>query len=506
MIDEGNKRIVRNAIAIYLRMFISVIVSLYTSRVVLQVLGASDYGIFALVGGVVVMFSFMNNAMAGSTSRFINYTMGLNDPVLLKKTFRTAILSHTIISLSVLVLCETIGVWFLSNKLVIPEERMLAAHIVMQLSIFSMCIGIMQGPFCACIIAHEKINIYAYVEILVVILKLIIVYVLLVVNFDKLIVYAILTCLVSLITMTIYLYYSKIQFQEVSLLPLYQRNLLYPMLSFSGWRFFGCLTDTFTAQGRNMILNIFWGTVINAAAGLANTIKEVISGFAYNVMVAFRPQIVISYAEKNYSKMQNLVEEAFSISNLLFFLVGVPVFAECDYILKLWLVDVPAYTVPLVRVSLLISLICICYGFAGTIIGATGNIKLSQINIGVLNLGSILVSYMFLKYGFSPVWAYYPLVFIYIVIFLINFYLIKKYIPALNLRSLFVNGFLKGAIIMLCSSSVVWMNNMIMDAGFLRLVINVFLNTLIIGMGCYYFVMSSSLKFDLLVKLKLFFR
>lgn len=504
MIDESNKRIVRNAVAIYLRMFISVIVSLYTSRVVLQVLGASDYGIYALVGGVVVMFSFMNNAMAGSTSRFINYTMGLNDPVLLKRTFRTAILSHTIISLSVLVLCETIGVWLLSNKLVIPEERMLAAHIVMQLSIFSMCIGIMQGPFSACIIAHEKINIYAYVEILVVILKLIIVYALLVVNYDKLIVYAILTCLVSLITMIIYIYYSKIQFQEVSFLPLCKKDLLYPMLSFSGWRFFGCLTDTFTAQGRNMILNIFWGTVINAAAGIANTIQEVISGFAYNVMVAFRPQIVISYAEKKYSKMQSLVEEAFSISNLLFFLVGVPVFAECDYILKLWLVDVPAYTVPLVRVTLLVSLISNCYGFAGTIIGAAGNIKLSQINIGVLNLISILVAYVLLKCGFSPVWAYYPLVFIYIVIFLVNFYLIKKYIPALNLRSLFVNGFLKEIIILLCSSSVLWMNNMITEPGFLRLITNVFFNTLIIGIGCYCFIMSSSLKLELFNKLKSF--
>lgn len=500
--DERNKRIARNTIAIYLRMFISMVVSLYTSRVVLQVLGVSDYGIYVLVGGVVIMFSFLNDALGGSTSRFINYAMGLKDSQYLKKTFRTALLSHLIISLSVLILCETIGVWLLVNKLVVPEDRLFAAHIVLQFSILSMCLGILQGPYSACIIAHEKFTIYAYVEILVVVLKLAIVFALLLVNADKLIVYALLVCLVTFISVIIYVIYSARRFSEVSFIPLYQKELLYPMLSFSGWRFFGCLTDTFSAQGRNMVLNVFFGTILNAAAGLANTIQSVISGFAYNVMVPFRPQIVMCYAEKNYSRMQYLIEQAFAMSNLLFLLVGIPVFAECDYILHLWLVEVPAYTVPFVRVTLLASLICNSYGFAGTILGASGNIKLSQINIGVLNFIAIIISYLFFLYGFSPVWAYYPVVFIYLFIFIFNFYLIKKYIPALNIRSILVNGFLKDILILICCSLALWMNCLFMESGFLRLLINTILNSLIIGIGCYYFIMTSSMRLELVNKLK----
>ena len=500
--DERNKRIARNTIAIYLRMFISMVVSLYTSRVVLQVLGVSDYGIYVLVGGVVIMFSFLNDALGGSTSRFINYAMGLKDSQYLKKTFRTALLSHLIISLSVLILCETIGVWLLVNKLVVPEDRLFAAHIVLQFSILSMCLGILQGPYSACIIAHEKFTIYAYVEILVVVLKLAIVFALLLVNADKLIVYALLVCLVTFISVIIYVIYSARRFSEVSFIPLYQKELLYPMLSFSGWRFFGCLTDTFSAQGRNMVLNVFFGTILNAAAGLANTIQSVISGFAYNVMVPFRPQIVMCYAEKNYSRMQYLIEQAFAMSNLLFLLVGIPVFAECDYILHLWLVEVPEYTVPFVRVTLLASLICNSYGFAGTILGASGNIKLSQINIGVLNLIAIIISYLFFLYGFSPVWAYYPVVFIYLFIFIFNFYLIKKYIPALRIRSLLVNGFLKDIMILICCSFALWMNCLFMESGFLRLLINTILNILIIGIGCYYFIMTSSMRLELVNKLK----
>ena len=501
MIEE-NKRIAKNAIAIYLRMFISIIVSLYTSRIVLQVLGVSDYGIYALVGGVVLMFSFMNNAMGGSTSRFINYAMGLKDKMYLKKTFRTALLSHIIISLSVFVLCETIGVWMLIHKLVIPDERMFAAHVILQFSIFSMCIGILQGPFQACIIAHERMGLYAFVEILVVILKLAIVYVLLIVHADRLIVYSLLVCMVSVISMAIYVLYSARKFPEVCFVPLYQKDMLFPMLSFSGWRFFGCISATFSDQGRNIILNVFWGTILNAAAGLANTIQSVIAGFAYNVMVPFRPQIVTSYAEGEYARMQLLCERGFAYSNLLFLLVGIPVFAECVFLLNLWLVEVPEYTSSFVRATLIAALIANNYGFAGTIIGATGKIRQSQLVIGVCSLLTILVSYFFLSYGFSPIWVYYSLVIFNLLIFLANFYLIKKFIPSLSLKGLFMNGFLKDILISVCSVIVVLMICMFMSSGLLRLIVIIFFNTSIIGIGCYYFMLTDTMRKELLLKIK----
>lgn len=501
MIEE-NKRIAKNTIAIYLRMFISIIVSLYTSRVVLQVLGASDYGIYALVGGVVTMFSFMNNALGGATSRFINYAMGLKDKEYLKKTFRTALLAHIIIALSVLILCETIGVWMLIHKLVIPEERMFAAHVILQFSILSMCIGILQGPFTACVIAHERMGFFAYVEILVVILKLAIVYILLIVHADQLIVYSLLVCLVSVFSMMIYVSYSAKKFLEVSFVPVYQKDMLYPMLSFSGWRLFGCISATFSDQGRNILLNVFWGTILNAAAGLANTIQSVIAGFAYNVMVPFRPQIVTCYAKGEYARMQLLCERAFAYSNLLFLLVGIPVFAECDFLLNLWLVEVPEFTSSFVRATLIAALIANNYGFLGTIIGAAGKIRLSQLVIGVCSLLTILVSYPFLFYGFSPMWVYYSLVIFNLLIFLSNFFLIKKYIPSLSLRGLFVNGFLKDILIFVCSVVVVLMICSFIKLDLLRLIVIVFFNTVIIGVGCYFLLMTGSVRKELLGKIK----
>lgn len=502
MVDENNKRIVKNVIAIYLRMFISMIVSLYMSRIVLQVLGASDYGIYVLVGGVVVMFSFLNSAIGGATSRFINYAMGLKDNLYLENTFRTALLTHLIIALSVLILCETIGVWMIANKLVIPEDRLFSAHIVLQFSILSMCIGILQGPFSACIIAHEKMNVYAYVEILVVCLKLVIVYALLILNFDKLVLYSLFVCIISIISITIYIYYSKKKFAEVSFVPLFKKDMFYPMLSFSGWRFFGSLTDTFSSQGRNMILNLFYGTILNAAAGLASTIHGVIGSFAYNVMVPFRPQIIICYAENNYSRMQFLIEKSFAISNILFFFIGLPVFFECDFLLSLWLVDVPDYTVPFVRITLVISLILNNYGFEGTIIGASGNIKISQLCIGVINILSLIISYLFFMHGCDPTSIYYIAISCYLFIFFINFILIKKYIPRLSLKSLFINGFLKDIIILTCCVIVLSMICNFMDPGLLRMIVILVSNTVIVCLGSYFLILTDSMRKILVVRIK----
>ena len=502
--DERNKRIASNTIVIYIRMFVSMIVSLYTSRIVLQVLGVSDYGVYTLVGGVTIMFSFLNNVLGGSTSRFINYAMGLKDVRYFNNTFRTALLSHLIIAASVFFLCETMGVWMLVNKLVIPEERLFAAHVILQLSILSMCIGIIQGPFHACIIAHEHFSLYAYVEILVVILKLIIVYVLLVVNMDKLILYSLLLCLISLLSLFIYVSYSKRRFCEISFIPLYKREFLFPMLSFSGWRLVACLSGTFSDQGRIMLLNVFFGTIVNAAAGLANTVQSVISGFAYNVLAPFRPQIVTCYAEKNYSRMQLLIEEAFAISNLLFLFVGIPIFVECDYVLNLWLVDVPKYTVPFVRIILMASFLANNFGFECTIIGATGHIKYSQLCISVFSVLSIIISYLFLLYGLTPEWVFYPYVFINILIFIIHFFLMKRNIPELNLNKLLMRGFSPVLIIFLSCFAIIWVICLFLNSGFLRLLIIILFNTLFFCVGCYFLVLSDSLKKELLLKLKNF--
>lgn len=506
MASSGNRLIVRNAVMIYFRMFISMVVSLYTSRVVLQVLGASDYGVYVVVGGIVTMMSFLNNALSGSTSRFLNYAMGLHDKDYLRGTFQTALLIHVIIALLIIVLSESVGLWFLNNKLVIPADRMGAAHIILQLSIITMCIGVIQGPFNACTVAHEKMDVFAYVEILNVVLKLLIVYLLETLSGDKLIIYAFLLFAVSALIMGIYVLYSKRHFSEVTLKPKYKKGLFRPMLSYSGWRFFGCFTDTVSAQGRNMILNIFWGTLLNAAAGIANTVQSVVSGFAYNIMVAFRPQIVMNYAEKNYNRMQFLMEEAFMLTNILFMLVGVPLIVECEFVLHLWLGDVPEYTVSFVRIALIASIISNNYGFEGTIIGAAGNIKLSQIIIGLLNLATLFSVYFLLRLGYNPLWAYYPLVIAYLIMFISNFILIKKYIPAIHLKTLLINGFLKDLLILIACVGCSCLICHIMPEGFLRFFVNIAANSLTIFIVGYYLVVPQSLKTELKERMMAIFK
>lgn len=311
---SSNKRIAKNTIMLYIRMLLSMVVSLYTSRVVLNILGVEDYGIYGVVGGIVAMFSFLNSTMSGATSRFLTYEMGRGDFQRLKETFSSTLVIHIGIACAVLVLAETVGLWFLLHKLVIPVERMNAAFWVYQLSILSMMITVTQVPYNACIIAHEKMEIYAYVEILNVILKLIIVYFLLLTDFDRLIFYAILVLFVSIIIAFIYRFYCISHFSECHFCAKMNSEFLKPMLLFSTWDLYGNMTVALRQQGMNFIMNIFWGIIINAAVSLSNMVQGAVCSLSNNVIMAFRPQIIQKYAQNNYLEMQVLLENAIRYS------------------------------------------------------------------------------------------------------------------------------------------------------------------------------------------------
>ncbi|MDY5953612.1 MAG: polysaccharide biosynthesis protein, partial [Sodaliphilus sp.] len=282
---SNNKRIAKNTIMLYIRMFISMVVGLYTSRVVLATLGVEDYGIYGVVGGVVGMMGFLNASMSGATSRFLTFELGKGDKERLAKTFSSALIVHIAIAIIVFILAETVGLWFLCNKLNIPEGRMEAAHWVYQFSILATMLSITQVPYNATIIAHEKMDVYAYMEILNVTLKLLIVYLLCIGNFDKLILYASLMLAVSILIMMVYRIYAIRQFPEAHFHWIWDKTYLRPILSFSGWDLYGNMACTIRQQGSVFLINIFYGVALNAACNIASTMQGILLQFSSNVVL-----------------------------------------------------------------------------------------------------------------------------------------------------------------------------------------------------------------------------
>lgn len=383
-------------------MLLSTVVSLYTSRVVLQTLGVEDFGIYGVVGGVVAMFTFLNSSMAGATSRFLTYEMGKGDKERLKDTFSSALIIHIGIALLILILAETIGVWFLNNKLVIPEGRMVAAHWVLQFSILGTMVGFTQVPYNATIIAHEKMDVYAYVELIHVFLKLGIVYLLCIGNFDKLILYAFLVLVVNVIVAMIYRIYCIRHYEESKFKWVWNKEILKPMFSYSGWEIMGHFGFTFRIQGINIVLNMFFGAAINAAANLATTVQSVLMMFTNNVTIAVKPQIIKRYASGQLNEMSNLIYTSIKLNLFIVLIVSIPVICCMDYILTLWLKNVPEYCAVLCKIMLYSNIISAISHIVYAGIQATGDLKITSIIRNILYISTPIVTYIIFKYAKVP--------------------------------------------------------------------------------------------------------
>lgn len=431
----SNKRIAKNALILYFRMFLTMIVSLYTSRVVLATLGADDYGIYGVVGGVVSMLGFLNASMSAATSRFLTFELGRGNFKRLSDTFSSALIVHIGIALLVLILAETVGLWFLCNKLVIPEGRMTAAHWVFQLSIASSMLTITQVPYNASIISHEKMGVYGYIEILNVSLKLLIVYLLVIGKFDKLILYAVLHFIVSFIILLIYRIYCVRKFNETRFHLVWQKNILKPMLSFSIWDLYNNLCLTGRSHGRNFLINIFFGVAYNAASAISTTVTGTLSGLARNILTAFRPQIVKSYALDSFYEMNNLLLRSTKLSTLFAVLICVPICFKIRYILELWLVEVPIETAEFCVLSLISW--CFIMLFSSLTIGnhATGKIKGLSILTGSLHLLNIPIVWIGFELGARVEFAYIFSVITNFFIVIVNLYFIKKWVKSFSIMA-----------------------------------------------------------------------
>lgn len=423
--SANTKRIAKNTLLLYVRMLFMMAVSLYTSRVVLNTLGVEDYGIYNVVGGIVILLSFLNSAMAGATQRYLNVELGRNDITALKKVFGASLLIHFGVAVVVLILAETIGLWFLNNCMNISAVRMDAANWVYQFSVAAFLVSVISVPYNAAIIAHERMSAFAYISILEVVLKLAVVYVLLIVDFDKLKLYAVLIFCVGVLIRFIYGRYCKIHFEECRNVKLKaDMNMTRSMLGFSAWTILGNLGFIFHTQGIAILINIFFGATVNAAQGIANQVNGVVKGFVSNFLQALNPQVVKSYASGNIDDMHKLVIRGCQISFLLLAFFAVPLIIETPFILKLWLKTVPEYTVIFVRLVLLLSIFDSFSPLLATAQGATGRIKRYQVTLTLIGLLHVPFSALFFWLGYAPYYAMYVYIVIIIVLQVVRIFFV----------------------------------------------------------------------------------
>lgn len=404
---ENNKRIAKNTAMLYFRMLITMAVSLYTSRIVLNTLGVEDFGIYNVVGGFVTMFAFLNSAMSSATQRFLTVELGRKDFMQLKNVFSMSVSIHFLIAGIILIFSETVGLWFVNSQLVIPIERLEAANWVYQFSIMALLVSIVSVPYNAIVIAHERMNVYAWVSIVEVALKLLIVFMLQWMGFDKLKLYAVLMFSVALIIRIVYGIYCRINFTESRFSLHWNKPLFKTLISFASWNLWGNIAAVLFNQGINILLNIFFGPAINAARAIAYHVRSAVDGFVQNFQTALRPQIIKSYADDDLIYMHQLVFQGAKYSFFLLFILSLPILLETRAILTIWLKIVPEYSVVFTRLVIINILIDCVSGTLMTAAQASGKIKLYQGVVGGILLLNLPVSYLFLKFGFSPEVALY---------------------------------------------------------------------------------------------------
>lgn len=399
---NNNARIAKNTIFLYFRMILLMAVTLYTSRIVLATLGIEDYGVYNVVGGFIGMLSFLNGAMSGCTQRFITVALGKGDETELKKVFSTCIITHAMIALLILILAETIGLWFVLNKLVIPADRMTAAMVVYQCSIATSIALVMSFPYNADIIAHEQMSAFAYISIYEAFANLGIVYLLSIGNIDKLALYAMLLLAVKISVILVYRLYCKRHFKETAFSILFDKPLFKEMLSFTGWNLWGGLAGTLMGQGINILLNIFFGPAINAARGIAVQVQSAVHMFATNFQMALNPQLMKSYAAREMQRMHLLLFRSVKFTFMLLLCLILPICLEIDNILGLWLKEVPEYANVFIIIMLGIVMIDSISNPFMTASAATGKVKVYQSVVGAVMLSIVPVAYITLRLGGEP--------------------------------------------------------------------------------------------------------
>ena len=405
---------------LYIRMFIMLVVGLYTSRVVLLALGATDYGIYNIIGGVVVLFSFLSNSLVTATRRFLNFSLGKNNLEAVQKVFCMSMNLYIILSLIVLILAETIGLWFVEEKLNIPAERKIAAVWVYQFTIITFIINLLKIPYNASITAYEKMDFYAYISLIEVLLKFVVVYFLFTISYDKLIVYAFLYTLISLFVIFIYKFYCNRNFKTTHYIMIWDKEIFRQMFSFSGWSLFGSVANISAQQGLNILINLFHGVTANAAVGIANQVSSQVYQFSGSFQTAFHPQIVKSYAAKEMDAFQWIIFKSSKYSYYLMFFLALPIWMTTQTLFEIWLKEVPQYSVMFCQLILIVSIIECLATPLWMSVEATGEIKMYQILMASCVLLNFPLVFLFFKLGYPVYTAWIIRIIVHIITFIMR--------------------------------------------------------------------------------------
>lgn len=486
-VHTKTRRIAKNTVLLYLRSLISLFISLYTSRLILKGLGVDDYGVYGVVGGFVSMFTIVTGSLSGAISRFINFAMGKGEKEEMKNTFALSLVIMAILSLIVLFLTETFGIWYIHNRMNIPPGRETAAFWCFQFSVLATVSGFLTVSFTASIIAHEKMGVFAYIDVGEVILKF---FIALLLTFslgsvDKLILYAALLLLIALSKQMFSRVYAMRHFEECQIRWYWNKKMFLEMFTYAGWGFVGKTSGTFAGQGVTMVINVVFGPAVNAARSLAGTVNHAVSIFVNNFTMAINPQVTQSYAAGDHEYMKSLLLRGTKFTFYIMWLIALPLLMETEFVVNLWLEEVPMYTIVFVRLSLIGSSINTLHVIMSMGIRATGKIMWYQLLFSFTEFLQFIIAYALLHNGFTPEWCYYAGIFLAFVKVFISLFLCKR------LLCIPIHEFLKVSVwplfivtaISIVVPLLVFFN---MPAGWLRFLITLVLCTLSSGLSIMY--------------------
>lgn len=490
--SASNHKIAKNSVLLSVRMILVMIISLYISRVTLRNLGVEDFGIYNVVCGFVAMFTFLSAAMISGIQRFYNYEYARNGIEGANKVFITSLQSQTVLAMIVVLLLESIGLWYMHNKMVIPDDRISAALWIFHMSVLSMVVSMFQASFDAAIMAHEKMGFYAFLSILNQVLKLGIVLLLPIFSQDRLIMYGFLFLLVTVIDLCVSAIYSRVNFEEIRIRKIFDRQLFKEMFSFSSWNILGKFALTTKEQGLNMLLNLFFGPVVNAARGLAFQVTSALNGFVSNISVAVKPQLTQSYAKGDYRRTFLLMFANTKIGYLVLFLMALPVCLEIDFILHLWLGnDVPNYTSSFIIIVFFITMFNGMQGNISFVVHATGNLKLYSIITSLITLLVVPLSYFVLKLGADPNYVF----FISLLVTFINYIasvLILHRLVSFSLKAYVQNVIVPLFIMFVVAIPFPLFARIFLTSGWLRFAVVLFVSSISTLLTGYFIVLDAS--------------
>lgn len=501
--SDNNKRIAKNTLLLYVRMLFTMAVSLFTSRVILNTLGVEDYGINNVVGGIVTMFSVLSGSLSSSISRFITFELGKGNIERLKTIFSTGVNIQLGMSVLIIIIAEAVGIWFLNTKMNIPTDRMVAANWVFQCAILTFVLNLLSVPYNAAIIAHEKMSAFAYISVVEVTLKLIIVYMLMISPFDRLETYAVLLLLVGAVIRFIYGYYCKRHFEECTYHFVFDKPVLKEMTGFAGWNFLGNGAYMLNTQGVNILMNLYFGVAVNAARGIATQVDAALKQFVNNFTTAVNPQITKSYAQGDLDYMHKLVCRSAKFSAFLMMFFAVPIILETNTILTIWLKTVPDYAVIFLQWIIISSFMdTVLANSLVTSIFATGKIKRYQIIVTTVGCLVFPLSWIAFKLGFEPQVGYILYFIIYTILLFVRLYLLKDMVK-LPVMMYIREVLYKLAPIIVVGFAIPGILILTMDAGWLRLILVCLLSVLVTAASEYFIGLSNKEKNFVAEKIKL---